>query len=83
MKSEFSGYAGKILEIDLTQGKVKQTSLDPDLALKYIGGKGFGARWLYDRMPPQSDPFGPENILIFATGPLTGTLVPGSGRCIV
>ena len=58
MKSEFSGYAGKILEIDLTQGKVKQTSLNSDLALKYIGGKGFAARWLYDRMPSECDPFG-------------------------
>ena len=83
MKSELSGYAGKILEIDLAQGKAKQTSLDLDLALKYIGGKGFAARWLLDRMPSESDPFGPDNILIFATGPLTGTLVPGSGRCIV
>jgi len=82
MKSELSGYAGKILEIDLAQGKAKQTSLDLDLALKYIGGKGFAARWLLDRMPSESDPFGPDNILIFATGPLTGTLVPGSGRCI-
>lgn len=83
MKFELGGYTGKVLEVDLTQGKIKQTPLDFDLALKYIGGKGFAARWLYDRVPSECDPFGPENILIFATGPLTGTLVPGSGRCIV
>jgi len=83
MKAEFGGYAGKILEVDLTQGRVKRTSLDPDLATKYIGGKGLGAKYLYDHLPLGCDPFGPENLLIFATGPLTGTLAPGSGRCIV
>jgi aldehyde:ferredoxin oxidoreductase len=83
MKFEFNGYAGKIMEVDLTQGKVKQTSLDLDQASRYIGGKGFAAKYLYDRLPKGCDPFGPENIILFATGPLTGTLVPGSGRCIV
>jgi aldehyde:ferredoxin oxidoreductase len=82
MKSEFDGYAGRILNVDLTQGKVKQIPLDRDLASKYIGGKGFAARYLYDHLSQGCDPFAPENILIFAAGPLTGTLVPGSGRCI-
>jgi aldehyde:ferredoxin oxidoreductase len=83
MKSEFDGYAGRILEVDLTQGKVERTSLDWEWASKYIGGKGFAARYLYDHLPQGCDSFGPENLLIFAAGPLTGTLVPGSGRCIV
>jgi aldehyde:ferredoxin oxidoreductase len=83
MRFEFNGYAGKVLDIDLTQKKVIQPSLDSDLALKHIGGKGIAARWLYDHLPRGCDPLGPENILIFAAGPLTGTLVPGSARCIV
>jgi len=83
MNFEFNGYAGKILEIDLTRGEVERTPLDLELAHKYIGGKGLAARWLYDHLPGGCDPFSPENIMIFATGPLTGTLVPGSGRCIV
>jgi len=83
MKFEFDGYAGKILEIDLTQGRIERTSLDRGLVSNYIGGKGFAAKYLYDHLPQGCDPFGPENLLIFATGPLTGTLAPGSGRCIV
>jgi aldehyde:ferredoxin oxidoreductase len=83
MKSEFDGYAGRILEVDLTDGKVKRIPLDRDLASKYIGGKGFAARLLYDHLPQGGDPFDAENLLVFAAGPLTGTLVPGSGRCIV
>ena len=83
MKSEFDGYAGRILEVDLTGGKTKRISLEWHVASKYIGGKGFAARYFYDQLPQGCDPFDPENLLVFATGPLTGTLVPGSGRCIV
>ncbi|MGQ9648046.1 MAG: aldehyde ferredoxin oxidoreductase family protein [Thermodesulfobacteriota bacterium] len=83
MKSEFDGYAGSILEVDLTERKVKRIPLDSELASKCIGGKGFAARILYDRLPQGCDPFDSENIMVFAAGPLTGTLVPGSGRCIV
>jgi aldehyde:ferredoxin oxidoreductase len=83
MKSEFDGYAGRILEVNLTEGKTKRIPLEWDIASKYIGGKGFAARLLYDHLPQGCDPFDPENLLVFAAGPLTGTLVPGSGRCIV
>ena len=83
MKSGFDGYTGRILEVDLTEGKTKWIPLDLDIASKYIGGKGFAARILYDHLPQGCSPFDPENLLIFAAGPLTGTLVPGSGRCIV
>lgn len=83
MTFELDGYTGKILEVDLTEGKVSETPLDIDLATKYLGGKGFAARYLYDHLPKGSDPFSPENLLVFATGPLTGTLFPGSGRSIV
>ena len=83
MTFECDGYTGKILEIDLTQGKVAETSLERDVATKYLGGKGIAARYLYDHLPKGCDPFSIENLLVFATGPLTGTLFPGSGRCIV
>ena len=83
MTFEFDGYAGRFLEIDLTQGKVAETPLDIEVAAKYLGGKGFAARYLYDHLPRGCDPFSAGNLLVFATGPLTGTLFPGSGRCIV
>jgi len=50
---------------------------------KYLGGRGLAARWLYERVPAGADPLGPENILIFGTGTLTGTSAPSSGRSSV
>ncbi|MHA1129995.1 MAG: aldehyde ferredoxin oxidoreductase family protein [Candidatus Helarchaeota archaeon] len=74
------GYIGKILEIDLTTKKNKIRSLSKEFALQYIGGRGFGARILWDRTHANINPLSPENILIMAAGPLTGLLVPGSGK---
>jgi aldehyde:ferredoxin oxidoreductase len=74
------GYTGKILDVDLTSATLSETELDRTLAKNYMGGKGFGARILYDQLPPHCDPLSPENILVFGTGPLTGTLAPSSGR---
>ena len=74
------GYTGKILEVDLASATIKEAELDRTLAEGYLGGKGFGAKILYDQLPPLCDPLSPENILVFATGPLTGTLAPSSGR---
>jgi len=76
----WNGYAGKVLEVDLTSGRVENMALDRDVAEKYIGGKGFGIHTLYNRLPVGCDPLAPENILVFATGPLTGTSAPASGR---
>lgn len=74
------GYAGRILEIDL--GSASTTRSDPDekMVNQYLGGKGFGTKILHERLAPRVDPLSPENILVFATGPLTGTLAPASGR---
>ncbi len=74
------GYAGKTLEIDLTTEKIKIRSLNRNFALKYVGGRGFGARLIWDRSYYGLNPLGPENLLIMAAGPLTGLLVPGSGK---
>ena len=74
------GYAGTILRVDLTGGRVCKEPLDDAFARKYIGGRGFTARLQYDLIAPQTDPLGPDNVVIFAPGPLTGTPAPSSGR---
>jgi aldehyde:ferredoxin oxidoreductase len=77
------GYAGKVAFVDLTKGEIKTETLDQDLARQYIGGHGLGARILFERQPKGVDPLGPENILGFTTGPLTGTKTPTGGRYMV
>lgn len=74
------GWVGKIARVNLTSREVSIQELDGNLATSYLGGRGFGARWLYDEVGPSVDPLGPENLLIFATGPLTGTKAPTGGR---
>ncbi len=81
---------GKILRVNLSDGTVKVESTDMEIAKKYLGGKGYAVRLLYDYLleykkkgiaPVDIDPFGEENVLIFATGPATGvTGFPESGR---
>lgn len=74
------GYMGKLLEIDLTTEEIKETMLDPELARNYIGGSGLGARLLYELTDQNTEPLGKENVLVFMTGPFTGTRIPTSGR---
>jgi aldehyde:ferredoxin oxidoreductase len=70
------GYAGKILEIDLTRKKMETKPLDMGFARKYLGGLGFGYRMLWDRVKPVTNPLSPENPLMFLLGPFNGIL-PG------
>ncbi len=74
------GYAGKITYVDLTHAKIWDEPLGEQFARKYLGGNGFAARVLLDRVPAGTDPLGPENAFIVCTGPLNGTLAHGSGR---
>ncbi len=74
------GYRGKLLEINLTDSSISVKKLDEDLLIKYLGGSGLGARLLYDLTDGQTAPLGEENVLIFMTGPFTGTKIPTSGR---
>jgi aldehyde:ferredoxin oxidoreductase len=74
------GYTGNVLEVNLSNQTILKADLDAALANTYMGGKGFGAKILYEQLPNQIDPLSPENILVFATGPLTGTFAPASGR---
>jgi aldehyde:ferredoxin oxidoreductase len=73
-------YAGKVLFVDLTHGNIKEEVLSERTYREFIGGNGLGIRVLYERMKAQIDPLGPENILGFVVGGLTGTPAPGSGR---
>jgi len=77
------GYADRILEVDLATKSFAFRPLDEDTARLYIGGKGYGTRLLYDMTEPGIDPLGPENPLIFATGPLNGSVAPQSNRFAV
>jgi aldehyde:ferredoxin oxidoreductase len=77
------GYAGRVLEIDLNGRAFSFQPLDEEIARLYVGGKGYGTRLLYDRTPAGIDPLGPENPLIFATGPLNGSVAPQSNRFAV
>jgi len=74
------GYAGKIAFVDLTKGEVQTETLDESMARDFIGGQGLGARILYERQKKGVDPLGPESMLGFTTGPLTGTKTPTGGR---
>ncbi len=77
------GYTGKILFVDLTSGEIKEETPSDQIYREYIGGTGLGARILYEKIKPGADPLGPDNVLGFVTGPLTGTSTPGSGRYTV
>lgn len=73
-------YAGKILRVDLGTGKVEKQELVLAFVHKYIGGRGFGSRYLYNEVTPQVTPFDPANRLIFTPGALFGTAVPAASR---
>ena len=74
------GWVGRIARVNLTTGEVSVRELDSKLAETYLGGRGFGARFLYDEVGPSVEPLSPENLIILATGPLTGTRAPTGGR---
>jgi aldehyde:ferredoxin oxidoreductase len=73
--SDMPGYAGKILRVDLTNERTWAEPLDPEIARRYLGGAGLGARILYDEVPPEVTWDHPDNRVILATGPLAGTPV--------
>jgi aldehyde:ferredoxin oxidoreductase len=78
------GYAGKFLEVDLSDGKIRETKFDDEVFRDYVGGRGLAAKILWDRLGEKwetVDPLSPENILLFLTGPLTG-FFPGGRTCV-
>jgi aldehyde:ferredoxin oxidoreductase len=80
MTTQFiGGYARKLLRVDLTDETFVEESLDEQTLRKYVGGAGLGVMYLYAEVPPDIDWYAPENRLIFASGPLGATQIPGSG----
>jgi aldehyde:ferredoxin oxidoreductase len=75
-----SGYMGRLLAVNLTNGELKDEPIDPNIAHDFVGGTGYAARYLYDELGPETDPLGPDNVLMFMTGPLVGTRAPSCGR---
>ena len=75
-----SVYMGRLLRVDLTSGRVRVDELGEGVLRNYIGGKGIGARILYDELPPLVDPLHESNILLFATGPVVGLRLSGASR---
>jgi aldehyde:ferredoxin oxidoreductase len=73
-------YAGKILRVNLTTGKISTEPLSEKMAKDYIGGIGLGIKLLMDNSKPGTDAFDPDNPLIYLTGPLSGTLGPTGGN---
>ncbi|MCL0088861.1 aldehyde dehydrogenase [Dehalococcoidia bacterium] len=71
------------LEIDLTRGNIERVATDPGDTELYLGGLGTNAKILWDRVPPEVEPFSPDNLLIFAAGLLCGTPAIGCNRTIV
>jgi aldehyde:ferredoxin oxidoreductase len=78
-----NGYCGRILRVDLTEGKITEQIPDQNLLRQYIGGTGLAVRLLYDETTAHTDPLGPDNVLAILTGPLAGTRVPASDRFAV
>jgi len=74
------GYTGKVLRVNLTDKTYKIESLSEKMARDYVGGAGFGIKYLYDEVPAGTDPLSSNNKLIFAAGPLTGTRTPSTSR---
>lgn len=77
------GYQGKVLRVDLTNEKITTEPLNREWAKQFIGGKGLGARYLFEELKPGTDPLSPENILSIWTGPLVGTMTPLTGRYVI
>jgi len=73
------GWQNRVLRVDLTKGTVREEPLVADWAQQYLGARGLATKYLWEGMDPSTDALAPENMLIFATGPLTGTMA--SNQC--
>jgi len=77
------GYAGKVLRVDLSEGRSWSEALDEKTARKWVGGVGLGAKYLYEEVPPGVAWSDPENRIVWATGPIAGTGVAGAATFTV
>lgn len=76
------GYEGKILRIDSSKEETEKKNLEPEFAKQWLGGRGFIAKLLYEELPKGVDPLGPENKLVIAPGPLSGTFWPNTAKIV-
>ena len=83
MKSTMGGYKNRILRVNLSDYTFVEEPLSEGLIHDFIGGRGFGAKLLYDDLKPAIDPLGEDNELIFMTGPLAGTNAQRFSRWLV
>lgn len=75
------GWAGNLLDINLTTGEITRKPIDSGYARKWLGGEGFGAKILWDNVGPEvADALDEGNVLIYTAGALTGTMAPSTGR---
>src|SRR4030042_5296386 len=77
------GWTGVFLNVNLTKNTAVSQQFEQSLAHDFLGGRGFAAKILWDRIKEGTDPLSPENLLVFATGPLTGIGLPNSGKLVV
>ena len=77
------GWNGRLLRVDLSKGKIVAQDYSENLARRFVGGRGFAVKLLWDELEPGTDPLSPETMLIFAVGPLTGFVLPNSGKMVV
>ena len=74
------GWTGTILRINLTDSSIRKEATEPKLAQQYIGARGLGTKIMWNEVDPKVDPLSPENKLIFAPGPLSGTFAPSASH---
>jgi aldehyde:ferredoxin oxidoreductase len=74
------GMNKKLLSVNLTTGSISQSDLSDDLLKQYVGGRGLAVRLFVDSIKKGADPLSEDNVMVFASGPLTGTMVPTAGR---
>jgi aldehyde:ferredoxin oxidoreductase len=82
-KEDIFGYHGKLLRIDLTKQTHQTETISPNDRRLFLGGRGLGAAMLLRELPAKVDPLSPDNIIIFSTGPLVGSPVPGTNRYVL
>ncbi len=78
-----SGYMGQILVVDLSEDEISTLEIDTSISTHFLGGSGYAVRLLYEHLDSKVEALGPDNMLLFMTGPLTGTLAPCTGRHVV
>jgi aldehyde:ferredoxin oxidoreductase len=79
-----SGYFKTHLRVDLSEGNSERVGISDSFLEQYVGGRGFGAKLVWDHLRSRDfkiEPLGPENLLVIAPGPLSGTYIPSSGKC--